>query len=630
LLHSPFNQVDETRCHRKAKSFWKRCGYTVSSSLGQDGGCNIQISLDITGITPPHLGLQNQQATCYLNAVIQMHFMNVRFREELTLVSNMIRTLPVAGVDPVTLEGRRVIHALAGLFNQLGGQNKAPDTLNLTGALGFKGRASARLGGVAVTWTSFDQHDATEFLTHVLYPKLEAGCKGTTDESGITSSLEKDNIINSMFGGAQTFMTTCSNCKYAVGNQVAFRMLIVPVCKDDGTGHTGLLNAVKALLETEQLNGYDCSKCNGKCGGYRQLVLDKLPPCLTFTISRQMIVAKQVQKIHSKFTFPLQFCANQLCIGVEAITYHLSAIIIHCGEAAGGHYMAILRCPRTSCWYTFNDVVVSKVPDLGKLMEEAFGGRNTTSSAYLLQYQADVRLPAAITCVANAEEAAPLGSMCGVGPLRVGGLPTAGSAVPARNSSDRLPPQQDDLDDGTVAGSDDDRGSREEELTEVSLTLKDPSAGSTVRFQDPPLQVPLSQPVLEKGARNRRAVMIQDPPLQVPLSQPVLEKGARNRRAVTGANRKKKKTVSQCDMFAKEFQLCNKTVEHLGFNCPSSHFPIVLSQNYDMSCLDGISPSSTAELLTCVQRDHPNATDKSLVMLSDGAVSVQSVRSRQG
>lgn len=527
-------------------------------------------------------------------------------------MSNMIRTLPVAGVDPVTLEGRRVIHALAGLFNQLGGQNKAPDTFNLTGALGFRGRASARLGGTeANRWTSFDQHDATEFLTHILYAELEAGCKGTTDESGITSSLEKDNIISSMFGGAQTFMTTCSNCKYAVGNQVAFRMLIVPVVKEDGTGHTGLLNAVKALLVTGQLNGYECSKCNGKYGGYHQLVLNKLPPCLTFTINRQMIVTgaliqKQVQKIHSKFTFPLQFRANQLCVGVEAITYHLSAIIIHCGEAAGGHYKAILRCPITSCWYTFNDVVVSKVPDLGKLlMEEAFGGRNTTSSAYLLQYQADVRLPAAITCVANAKEAAPLGSVGGVGPLRVGGLPTAGSAVPARNSSDRPPPQQDDLNDGTVAGSDDDRGSREEELTEASLTLKDPSARSTVRFQDPPLQVPVPQPVLEKGARNSSAV--------------------------TGENKKKKQTVSQCSVFAKEFQLCKKTVEHLGFKCPSPHFPIVLSQHYEMSCLDGITPSSAANfLLTCIQRDHPNATDKSLVMLSDGAVSVQSVRSRQG
>ena len=69
--------------------------------------------------------------------------------------------------------------------------------------------------------------------------------------------------------------------------------------------------------------------------------------------------------------------------------YELSAILIHSGSAAGGHYYTYLKSFEDGNWYNFNDssVTIIDKDDVNKEISNMFGEKDYSTSAYMLQYR---------------------------------------------------------------------------------------------------------------------------------------------------------------------------------------------------------------------------------------------------
>lgn len=73
--------------------------------------------------------------------------------------------------------------------------------------------------------------------------------------------------------------------------------------------------------------------------------------------------------------------ATDAATATESTTYHLTGIVVHSGQASGGHYFSYIlhRNPTTGCaeqWYKFDDgeVVECKMHDDDEMKAQCFGG----------------------------------------------------------------------------------------------------------------------------------------------------------------------------------------------------------------------------------------------------------------
>ena len=64
--------------------------------------------------------------------------------------------------------------------------------------------------------------------------------------------------------------------------------------------------------------------------------------------------------------------------------YHLHAVLVHEGQASGGHYWAYVLNHKRNVWLKFNDISVTEV-DWADLERESVGGSGN-ASAYCLMY----------------------------------------------------------------------------------------------------------------------------------------------------------------------------------------------------------------------------------------------------
>ena len=64
--------------------------------------------------------------------------------------------------------------------------------------------------------------------------------------------------------------------------------------------------------------------------------------------------------------------------------YHLHAVLVHEGQATGGHYWAYVLNHKRNVWLKFNDISVTEV-EWQDLERESVGGSGN-ASAYCLMY----------------------------------------------------------------------------------------------------------------------------------------------------------------------------------------------------------------------------------------------------
>lgn len=327
------------------------------------------------------VGLENQGATCYLNALLQMLYNITEFRKAVYL-------LPVPETS-VTVDSSTTL-ALQSIFHNLQVKDCEVNTRDLTKAFG---------------WTSSDafmQQDVQEML-RVLLDKLEEKMNGTV----------VDGAIKRLFCGKVRSFIRCVNVTYQSARDEDFYDIQLDVKGCKNVNESFVRYVEKEMLDGD--NKYDAGPEFGKQDAEKGVMFMQFPPVLTMHLKRFAFDFERMgfTKIHDRYEFPVLLNLNEYISpdaddAVKAVdhTYELHSVLVHSGDVHGGHYYAYIRPANKheygknptndgGKWYMFNDENVYEVHKKDAV-DLCFGGRGGgggygvsyehMASAYMLVY----------------------------------------------------------------------------------------------------------------------------------------------------------------------------------------------------------------------------------------------------
>jgi ubiquitin carboxyl-terminal hydrolase 7 len=318
----------------------------------------------------PYAGLENQGATCYMNAMLQSLFHIPAFRR---LVYNM----PTTGTED---EQTCIPLNLQRLFCRMQLTTETCRTTNLTNSFGW--------GSVETIM----QHDIQEF-SRVLIDNLETKMKGTDLESSISD----------LFRGKTRSFIRCKNVPFESSRVEDFYDLTM-VVKDC----PNLRASFEKFTEKEILEGDNQYQTEeyGKQDAEMGVEFLEFPSVLQIHLSRFIYDFNfdQMVKLYDRFEFPKEIDLSDFLAKdadrSKSNVFELYGVLIHYGNVQVGHYYAFLRTSTSTEWFRFNDEQVTKTTE-NKAIVDNFGGdaavktqcryRTRTSkkkpySAYMLVY----------------------------------------------------------------------------------------------------------------------------------------------------------------------------------------------------------------------------------------------------
>ena len=303
-----------------------------------------------------YAGLQNQGATCYMNAILQMLFHIPIFRKLVYKVNKYI-------------DNDIIILNLQSLFASLQMTREAGNTKQLTDSFG---------------WNELDvrtQNDAEEFLRVFLdffnnklqntkFSKKILDYFGVDTHTIITNTQENSVHFFDEYSDTILFQSlTIKNFKNI------YDSLDYECCPQMLTGN----------------NKYD-SALYGKQDAILTQQFTKFPKILLFHLKRFEITEElNIKKINSRFEFYDKINLEKYLSKKEnclySPRYELHGVIVHRGSANSGHYYAYLRPTIENKWFKFNDSFVSETSSFDAI-ENNYGSDNEEKSynAYILLY----------------------------------------------------------------------------------------------------------------------------------------------------------------------------------------------------------------------------------------------------
>ncbi|CAB3237376.1 unnamed protein product [Arctia plantaginis] len=345
------------------------------------------------GPRPPAglVGLKNAGATCYMNSVLQQLYCVRAVRDALLAVQGAAtdinedfsgeihhHSIMENNIENNTDYNITILKQVQAIFAHLHYsklQYYIPRGL----------WAHFRLQGEPVNLR--EQQDAVEFFMSLVESLDEA-----------LKSLGTEQLMAKTMGGTYSDQKICKGCPHRYCKEEPFSVVSLDI-----RNMSRLQESLEAYVRGELLEGadaYHCDKCNKKVVTVKRLCLNKLPPVLVIQLKRFEYDFEKVCaiKFNDYFEFPRELDVEpytawglaraegdaSLWEGgdekAQETHYQLSGIVVHSGQASGGHYYSyvLLRDngSETGRWVKLDDGDVSEcgMHDDEEMKAQCFGG----------------------------------------------------------------------------------------------------------------------------------------------------------------------------------------------------------------------------------------------------------------
>ncbi|XP_047523488.1 probable ubiquitin carboxyl-terminal hydrolase FAF [Pieris napi] len=337
------------------------------------------------------VGLKNAGATCYMNSVLQQLYCVRAVRDSLLTVQG-------AATDPNEDFSGEMHHNM--MENNI--ENSAEYNITILKQVQAifahlhysklqyyvpRGLwAHFRLQGEPVNLR--EQQDAVEFFMSLVESLDEA-----------LKSLGQEQLMAKTMGGTFSDQKICKGCPHRYCKEEPFSVVSLDI-----RNMSRLQESLEAYVRGELLEGadaYHCDKCSKKVVTVKRLCLNKLPPVLVIQLKRFEYDFERVCaiKFNDYFEFPRDLDVEPYTAwglakaegetiweGSEdsekdprCTQYELSGIVVHSGQASGGHYFSYVLLRDTGSagrWVKLDDGEVSEcaMHDDDEMKAQCFGG----------------------------------------------------------------------------------------------------------------------------------------------------------------------------------------------------------------------------------------------------------------
>ncbi|XP_068629076.1 probable ubiquitin carboxyl-terminal hydrolase FAF isoform X3 [Battus philenor] len=345
------------------------------------------------GPRPPAglVGLKNAGATCYMNSVLQQLYC-------VRAVRDVLLTVQGAATDlNEDFSGEIHHHGLMENNTESNGDYNITILKQVQAIFAHLHYSKLQYYVPRGLWAHFrlqgepvnlrEQQDAVEFFMSLVESLDEA-----------LKTLGQEQLMAKTMGGTYSDQKICKGCPHRYCKEEPFSVVSLDI-----RNMSRLQESLEAYVRGELLEGADayyCDKCSKKVVTVKRLCLNKLPPVLVIQLKRFEYDFEKVCaiKFNDYFEFPRELDVEPytawglaraegdatLWDGGEEQTlethYQLSGIVVHSGQASGGHYYSyvLLRDNGSAGgrWVKMDDGDVSEcaMHDDEEMKAQCFGG----------------------------------------------------------------------------------------------------------------------------------------------------------------------------------------------------------------------------------------------------------------
>ncbi|XP_055852640.1 probable ubiquitin carboxyl-terminal hydrolase FAF isoform X2 [Episyrphus balteatus] len=339
-------------------------------------------------------GLKNAGATCYMNSVLQQLYMVPSIRLGILKAEGAA----INDAEDFSGDSEASLYTDEVFFGNVQKNYHIGILKHVQAIFAHLGHSALQYYVPRGLWTHFklqgepvnlrEQQDAVEFFMS-LFESLDEGLK----------ALGQNQFMVNTLGGSFSDQKICQECPHRYSKEEPFSVFSVDI-----RNHSSLTESLEQYVKGEILEGadaYHCDKCNKKVVTMKRLCVRKLPPVLAIQLKRFEYDYERVCaiKFNDYFEFPRVLDMEPYTVfglakldgevvelvensydHTDVTKYELTGIIVHSGQASGGHYFSYIlyKDEKTGKeqWYKFddNEVTECKMNEDEEMKVQCFGG----------------------------------------------------------------------------------------------------------------------------------------------------------------------------------------------------------------------------------------------------------------